>query len=140
MKDIIEKLVNYKNIMRFETGASEDLISNFEREKDIKFPEDYKEWLLFSNGGEIFVPGTEFYSIDELKTNIHTRIDSSRPKSLLAIGKLNFGDPIFLDPSNSNIVQWDHETDEEFLRWDNFASFLKEQIEEYNEYEKDTNK
>lgn len=40
--------------MNFLVETTEDKISEFEKEHSIKFPAKFKEWLLFSDGGELF--------------------------------------------------------------------------------------
>jgi hypothetical protein len=58
------------------------------------------------------------------------------PATLLIIGKTNDGDwlCINLNPKNE-IIQWDHEQDEEFCRWENLEEWLTETIDEYVKYE-----
>lgn len=36
--------------MRFLEAATEDQISQFEKENEIQFPTQYKEWLQYSDG------------------------------------------------------------------------------------------
>lgn len=45
-------------------GETQAQISEFEYANEIKFPEQYRQWLLFSDGGECFLPaGAQFYDV-----------------------------------------------------------------------------
>jgi hypothetical protein len=53
---------------------------------------------------------------------------------MVVIAQTNFGDWYLLEQKSGEVIQWDHETDEEFLRWKSFSKFLKDQIDEALEY------
>ena len=58
---------NYKNQgkMNFLDETTEEKISDFEKEHSVKLPAKYKEWLLFSDGGEFFLPaGIQLYGVE----------------------------------------------------------------------------
>ena len=42
--------------MNFLDPATPEQISEFERKNGIRLPEQYREWLAFSDGGELFLP------------------------------------------------------------------------------------
>lgn len=53
LKGIVDKF-HEQGKMNFLPETSEEKITLFEKEKNIRLPEKYKEWLLFSDGGEFF--------------------------------------------------------------------------------------
>lgn len=53
LKKIIETF-RKQGTMSFLEPATEEQISAFEKENGITFPEEYREWLSFSDGGELF--------------------------------------------------------------------------------------
>lgn len=78
LKAIVDKFKE-QGKMYFLEETTEDKISVFEEEKGITLPSKYKEWLLFSDGGELFLPaGVQFYGIEH-KPLIDVD-DNSRPR------------------------------------------------------------
>lgn len=55
LKAIVDKLKE-QGKMNFLPETSEEKVTSFEKENSVKLPEKYKEWLLFSDGGELFLP------------------------------------------------------------------------------------
>ena len=56
---------NEQGKMNFIEGATADQITRFEKDNDIVLPSKYKEWLLFCDGGEFFLPaGVQMYGVD----------------------------------------------------------------------------
>ncbi|GFH42496.1 hypothetical protein Hs30E_10470 [Lactococcus hodotermopsidis] len=135
MNPTIKHLIDTKAEMHFHAGASEDSIRHYENEANVKIPSAFREWLLFSDGGEIFVPGTVLYGVDgNAKPSLFSgnsgqeRGTFALGDSLLVIGRFNFGDFLCVDTNSGEVVQWNHEADEEFLRWSNFFAFIEEEI------------
>ena len=63
LEAIIDKLKE-QGKMIFLEGATEEQITQFEKDHEIEFPEKYKEWLQYSDGGELFLPaGVQFYGV-----------------------------------------------------------------------------
>ena len=63
LKTIIDKL-NEQGKMNFLEGATEEQIDQFEKDHEIELPKKYKEWLQYSDGGELFLPaGVQFYGV-----------------------------------------------------------------------------
>ena len=63
LKKIIETFES-KGTMSFLDPATEKQISAFEKKNGFTFPEEYREWLTFSDGGELFLPaGMQFYGV-----------------------------------------------------------------------------
>ena len=80
--------------MNFLEETTEEKISEFEKEHSAKLPEKYKEWLLFSDGGELFLPaGIQLYGIEH-KPKIDVNDDSRPNNEYIVIGAFASGDPI----------------------------------------------
>ncbi len=91
LQKIINKLCK-EGEMKFLDATTEEKIVLFEKMNDIKFPIKYKEWLLFSDGGELFLPiGIQFYGIEhEPIINVDDRLYDD----YIVIGVLASGDSI----------------------------------------------
>lgn len=132
--NVYEKLQSYSKRMELNEAVTENEISSFEKENKIEIPKDYTELLKHFDGGELFVPGTILYGIAHSAGN-HTlsEINLKRqiyrlPDTMLIIGKLNYGDILCIDLNNQNVVQWDHELNVEFCRWNSLEEWLEETI------------
>ena len=98
LKKIID-LLNQQGKMTFLEGATEEQISQFEKENEIKFPEKYKEWLRFSDGGECFLPaGVQFYGVAH-KPLIDVNENDRPDDNYIVIGALASGDPVLFEKS-----------------------------------------
>ena len=112
--------------MNFLEGAKEEEISNFENNNEIRFPKKFKEWLLFCDGGEFFLPaGIQLYGVAH-KPLINVK-DNDRPDdSYIVIGSLASGDPVLCQKDSEKISIFDHEAgsiDDELI-YDDFFAFL----------------
>lgn len=136
---IFKELKNFSNEMDFNPAVSEDEIKNFERENNISLPASYKELLTHFDGGEIFVPGTLIFGINNYEdcpsikdvNSKSKRSFISIPNDNLIIAELNFGDFIAIDLNSEEVLQWDHECDEEFDRWGTLYDFIEFLISSY---------
>lgn len=80
--------------MSFLEETTEEKIAEFEKEYSVKLPEKYKEWLFFSDGGELFLPaGVQLYGIEH-RPIIDVNDDSRPSEEFVVIGALASGDPI----------------------------------------------
>lgn len=139
---LYERLKVYGKKMLFFEPASQESINDFQTKQGIQLPKSYVELISCFDGGEIFIPGTTIFGINkrENERNIkevngkNARGCSKMPRTLMIIGKLNFGDWICMDLNSDEIVQWDHESDEEFCKWNSLEEWLKETIEEFDKY------
>ncbi|MCR5754184.1 MAG: SMI1/KNR4 family protein [Acetatifactor sp.] len=117
--------------MRFLEAATEEQIVFFERKNEIVFPEKYKEWLQFSDGGECFLPaGVQFYGVAH-KPLIDVN-DNCRPNdSYIVIGALANGDPIVFEKGNEQISIYNHECNriEDDEVYTDFFAFLNDLYE-----------
>ena len=127
LKRIID-LLNQQGKMAFLEGATEEQISKFEKEKEIKFPEKYKEWLRFSDGGECFLPaGVQFYGVAH-KPLIDVYENDRPDDNYIVIGALASGDPVLCEKAGEKIAIFDHETgsiDDELV-YDDFFALLND--------------
>lgn len=134
MNNIIRQIIALPN-MRFKPGVDEKSIRLFEECYGFSLPNAYKEWLSVTDGGEIFVPGVELYGIrDEyalLKIRRGNGIEA--PEHLVVIGRTAYGDVICFMENSEKIIQLDHETNEEYMSFDNFYSYLEAAEEMYGE-------
>lgn len=117
--------------MYFLEAATEEQIAVFEKEHNIKLPKKYKEWLLFSDGGECFLPaGIQFYGVAH-KPIIDIE-DNDRPDdSYIVIGALASGDPIIFKKTEEKICIYNHEDNriEDDETYEDFFAFLKDMYE-----------
>lgn len=125
---VIEDEFKEQGKMNFLVETTEDKISEFEKEHSIKLPAKFKEWLLFSDGGELFLPaGIQLYGIEH-KPVIDVN-DNSRPSDdYIVIGALASGDPILYKKGSEKIAIYNQmagkiEDDEIY---DDFIAFLKD--------------
>ena len=80
LKAIVDKFKE-QGKMNFFDETTEEKILAFEKEKKVTLPSKYKEWMLFSDGGELFLPaGVQLYGIEH-KPLIDVN-DNSRPSAL----------------------------------------------------------
>lgn len=139
MITLLKKLAEREDIKWNFPGAGEDEICAYEQKLGCRLPEDYKTYLKYSNGGEFFVPGTVMWQIgggaddkNSLENNNQAKDMELEaiPSNYLVIGRLNYGAPLCLDLDNvGNVVIWDAENEEDFLRWDSFGEWLAEELE-----------
>lgn len=114
--------------MNFLEGTKEEDIKSFEKKHNIKLPKKYKEWLLFSDGGECFLPaGVQFYGVTH-KPIIDIE-DNDRPDdSYIVIGTLASGDTIIFKKTEERIYIYNHEDNriEDDETYEDFFAFLKD--------------
>lgn len=127
LKAIIDKFKE-QGKMNFLDVTTEEKILSFEKEKGVILPSKYKDWLLFSDGGELFLPaGIQLYGVEH-KPLIDVN-DNSRPsEDYVVIGALASGDPILFKKDSEKIAIYNQasgriENDEIY---DNFVAFLND--------------
>lgn len=127
LKTIIDKL-NEQGKMNFLEGATEEQIDQFEKDHEIELPKKYKEWLQYSDGGELFLPaGVQFYGVAH-KPIIDADENDRPDEKYIVIGALASGDPVLCEKSGEIISIYDHETgsiDDELI-YDDFYVFLND--------------
>lgn len=80
----------------------------------------YELWAI-SDGVEINIPGTVLYNVKEALT-------ASAPEDWVPLGRMSFGDPLYLDP-DGQVLQIDHEDGSLFLTWPSLLDFLEDERE-----------
>jgi hypothetical protein len=109
LSSVISKLKT-QGEMVFELKATESEISEFEKTTGISLPSAYKEWLLFSDGGECFLPaGVQFHGVAH-KPLIDVNDDDRPSENYIVIGALASGDPVVCEKSGDRISIYNHET------------------------------
>ena len=127
LKAIVDKFEE-QGKMNFLDETTEEKILVFEKENDVTFPSRYKEWLLFSDGGELFLPaGIQLYGVEH-KPLIDVN-DNSRPnEDYVVIGALASGDPILFEKDSEKIAIYNQAAgrieDDEI--YDDFFAFLND--------------
>ena len=127
LKGIVDKFKE-QGKMNFLDETTEEKILAFEKENDVTLPSKYKEWLLLSDGGELFLPaGVQLYGIEH-KPAIDVN-DNSRPsEDYVVIGALASGDPILFKKDSEKIAIYNQAAgrieDDEI--YDNFVAFLND--------------
>ncbi len=121
---------NYKNQgkMNFLDETTEEKISDFEKEHSVKLPAKYKEWLLFSDGGELFLPaGIQLYGVEH-KPVIDVNNNDRPSNEYMVIGALASGDPILCEKAGEKIAVYNQDAgrieDDEI--YDDFIAFLND--------------
>ena len=114
--------------MNFCKETTENKILEFEKENNIKLPAKYKEWLLFSDGGEFFLPaGIQLYGIEN-KPTIDVDNNDRPSEEYIVIGALASGDPILCEKAGEKIAIYNQEAgrieDDEI--YDDFIAFLND--------------
>jgi|GEM_PF-286820 hypothetical protein len=130
LKAIIETLKNQgqqtESEMDFFEAATEEQISDFEKNNNLSFPSKFREWLLFSDGGECFLPASvQFYGVAHkplIDVNNQTRPDDS----YVVIGGTPNGDPVLIKKDAETISIYNKEEGkiEEEEVYDDFFAFL----------------
>ena len=126
VKKLSELLIS-QGKMCFLDPTTEEKITDFEKANGIELPEKYKEWLLFSDGGECFLPGgIQLYGIDH-KPLINVDDEDRPDEDHIIIGSLASGDPIVFKKGEETVAVYNQdggkiEDDEIFP---DFFTFLK---------------
>ena len=127
LKRIVDQLEK-QGKMRFLEAATEEHIIEFETANEIKLPSKYKEWLLFSDGGEYFLPaGVQMYGVEH-KPLIDVKDEDRPDDSYIVIGSLGSGDPILFQKDSEKIFVYDHEAGEldDELTYEDYFAFLND--------------
>ena len=127
LNEIINALQKHGK-MNFLPLATEEQISDFETTQNVKLPSKYKEWLRFSDGGELYLPGgIQLYGVAN-KPLIDVN-DSDKPnEDYIVIGALSSGDPILSEKAGERISIYNREAGkiEEDETYSDFFAFLSD--------------
>ena len=123
-----EQAEQCKSKMDYFEPATDEQISEFEKNNNLSFPSKFREWLLFSDGGECFLPASvQFYGVAH-KPLIDVD-DNSRPDdSYVVIGALPEGDPILIKKDAETVSIYNQEAGriEDDEVYDDFFAFLND--------------
>ena len=113
--------------MRFREGAAEEDILRFEQDHGFCLPKKFKEWLLFSDGGEFFLPGGAYFRGVAHKPLINVDDRDTPDENHIVIGALATGEPLVFEKGREEIAVYDHETGQiqEEERFSDTFVFLK---------------
>ena len=125
LKTIIENLQK-KGKMAFLEKTTPEKIEAFEKENAVTLPEKYKAWLLYSDGGELFLPaGVQFYGIEH-KPLLNVNCEDRPSDDYVVIGALASGDPILFKKNSEEVAIYNLEGGkiEEDEKYSDFDAFL----------------
>lgn len=122
----IVKSISKQGKMNFLEKTTKEKIFEFEKKHSFNLPKKYKEWLLFSDGGELFLPaGIQLYGVEH-KPVIDVNNNSRPSDDYIVIGALASGDPILFKKNSEKIAIYNQEAEiiEEDEIYDDFIAFL----------------
>lgn len=127
LKTIVDE-INPKGKMAFLESATEEQIAEFEKKHDCQLPKQYREWLQYSDGGELYLPaGVQFYGVAH-KPLIDVTADDRPDDNYIVIGALATGDPILFEKGKECISIYNHEDGriEEDETYEDYFAFLSD--------------
>lgn len=130
LRSIVNRLKK-QGKMNFPKRATKEQILIFEKEHEVNLPLKFKEWLLFTDGGECFLPaGIQLYGVAH-KPLINVDDDDRPDTTYIVIGALSSGDPILCKKSGEQISIYNHEAGiiESDEVYSDFFSFLNDLYE-----------
>lgn len=122
----IVKSISKQGKMNFLEKTTKEKIFEFEKKHSFNLPKKYKEWLLFSDGGELFLPaGIQLYGVEH-KPVIDVNNNNRPSDDYIVIGALASGDPILCKKNSEKIAIYNQEAEiiEEDEIYDDFIAFL----------------
>ena len=127
LKEILEKIKN-QGKMRFLDAATDEQIVQFETSNDIQLPELYKDWLRYSDGGELYLPaGVQLYGVAH-KPLIDVDYDDRPDDNFVVVGSLASGEPILFKKNEEKFYIYDHGSQEldDDLTYDDFLVLIND--------------
>ena len=127
LNSIVDDLKSLGKMSFFE-GVSENEIIEFEKKNNVSLSSQLKEWYLFSDGGEFFLPaGLQLYGISH-KPLIDMNNEDRPNDNYFVIGTLSDGNPVLSEKNSEKIYIYNHglgiiESDEIYP---DFFTFLKD--------------
>lgn len=108
IKRLLEKYKAQGQAQYFD-GAIEEQIVSFEKANHVSLPAEYKEWLMYSDGGYLFLPaGIQLYGVAH-KPVIKMDDENKPNDTYIVIGSLATGDPILCETTGTKISIYNHE-------------------------------
>lgn len=109
-------------------AATTKQIKDFEEQNKIQLPISYKNWLQFSDGGELYLPGgIQLYGVAHKP--IIDISDSNIPNNdYIVIGVFSWGDSIVFKKNTEEISIYNHSANkiEKDETYNNFNNFLQD--------------
>ena len=127
IKNITDEF-NTQGKMVYLDATTNEKIELYEKNMNIKLPSQYKEWLMFSDGGDLFLPaGIQLYGVEH-KPLIEACEEDKLKNDYFIIGALATGDPILCDKKGEKISIYNQEGGriEEDEIYVDFYSFLRD--------------
>lgn len=146
LEELCNQLKEYPEVMELRPPLAETSIEQFCIANNIELPPPLKELLRHFNGGELFIPGTKVYGVKtsseypdiKLVNSKEKRGAFSIPRTYLIFARLNYGDFVCINLNDPyDVIQWDHELDEQYCCWHCLEEWLEETIQNYLAYEGD---
>ncbi len=98
-----------QGLMYFLPGASTAQIAAFEAKTGVALPRKFKEWLEFTDGGELYLPGgVQFYGVAH-KPFIDVNDPDRLNENYVVIGAMASGDPILFEKGTEKVSIYNHE-------------------------------
>jgi hypothetical protein len=118
-----EELLTFK----FNKPVTESELVSFEKEVNVEFDEEYKDFLRFSNGAVLCFSSAEFYSIKEIKSLYSKEKSDDFPEDYVIIAEVVGDGEILCFSKNTGKYYSCFEGEEE--EYDSFSDCLKEILE-----------
>ena len=133
----------YKFKMEFHEGATEEEIQKFEKDLGVAIPEDYREFLKFTNGADLGEASVTFYGVRKEKATVSMydmnyidpeidacNIAGARNSNLLIFGMDIANYLIGINTETGEIASWncEFEGDEYLELADDFYSYMEEEL------------
>ena len=126
-EDYEEELLTFE----FNNPVTEDELVAFENDLNVKFDEDYKDFLRFSNGAILCFNSAELYNIEIVKNIDAQEKDGSIPNDYIFIADIVGDGEVLCYSRNKNKFISYFEGEE--TEYDSFSAFLDETIENIRE-------
>ena len=126
----LEKLIKSFGKCKLNEPATKEQIESFEKTNNVKIPNKYKEWLLYSDGGHICLPaGIQFYGVSQKPLIAMNSVDIP-DDSYVIIGELSTGDPILFKKNSEQVAIYNQdgnkvESDEIYEDFEKFLNDIR---------------
>ncbi len=136
-----EDRIQYTDVMDLNPPVSKQQIKAWENKYGRKIPEEYADFLMKFNGGEIYVPGIVLFGVEpvdawcSLTEHNCSEFRKELDEDYLIIGKKNYGNPICIYTGEEQteetcmIVEWELETQEPFQYWNSLEDLFQAERE-----------
>lgn len=130
-----EELLTFK----FNKPATEDELVAFEKDLNVEFEEEYKDFLRFSNGAILCFNSAEMYNIENIKALEAQEKDESLPSDYIIIADVIGDGEVLCYSRNKNKFiscfegkEWEYDSFSKFL--DGVIKRVRDKLVEYIEF------